>query len=207
MVPQSDQVHYGGSTGTLEIPSSSRPLNRKSVAQTSESYDQSERDTMQITENINPMYNNLSGPINLVAQQMIASNSAVNQVPPSPLNPPPVMPIADSNQNLPYPQSELHHAYAPFAPQQGVTEEANGKGFLFIFIVCSSYVRMYLICLSLTISVFNSETTLCLCTYCRYWSWCPYGATKWSGSLWWKYWNTWNSIIITSFEEKISSSN
>ena len=54
MVPQSDQVHYGGSTGTLEIPSSSRPLKRKSVAQTSESYDQSERDTTQITENINP---------------------------------------------------------------------------------------------------------------------------------------------------------
>ena len=54
MVPQSDQVHYGESTGTLEIPSSSRPLNRKSVAQTSESYDQSERDTTQITENINP---------------------------------------------------------------------------------------------------------------------------------------------------------
>jgi hypothetical protein len=53
-VPQSDQVHYGGSTGTLEIPSSSRPLKRKSVAQTGESYDQSERDTTQITENINP---------------------------------------------------------------------------------------------------------------------------------------------------------
>ncbi|GMY30761.1 hypothetical protein FCV25MIE_26003 [Fagus crenata] len=124
-VPQSDQVHYGGSTGTLEIPSSSRPLKRKSVAQTGESYDQSERDTTQITENINPMYN-YSGPINSVAQQMIAPNSAVNQVPPSPLNPPPVMPIADSNQNLPCHQSEHHHAYAPFAPQQGVTEEANG---------------------------------------------------------------------------------
>jgi hypothetical protein len=132
--------------GVPTVPQSSRPLKRKSVAQTGESYDQSERDTTQITENINPMYN-YSGPINSVAQQMIAPNSAVNQVPPSPLNPPPVMPIADSNQNLPCHQSELPHAYAPFAPQQGVTEEANGKGFLFIFIVCSSYVRMYLICL------------------------------------------------------------
>ncbi|GMY30809.1 hypothetical protein FCV25MIE_26051 [Fagus crenata] len=57
---------------------------------------------------------------------MIASNSVVNQVGPLPLNPPPIMPIADSNQNLPYHQSELHLAYAPFAPQQGVTREVNG---------------------------------------------------------------------------------
>jgi hypothetical protein len=116
--------------------------------------------TPQIVEQATPLVVEQVTP--LVVEQMtqlLASNSAVNQVLPLPLNPPPVMPIADSNQNLPYLQSEFH-----LAPQQGVTEEANGKGFLFIFIVCSSYFRMYLICLSLTLSVFNFETTLCMCT-------------------------------------------
>ena len=116
--------------------------------------------TPQIVEQVTPLIVEQVTPL-LVEQmtQLLASNCAVNQVLPLPLNPPPVMPIADSNQNLPYPQSELH-----LAPQQGVTEEANGKGFLFIFIVCSSNFRMYLICLSLTLSVFNFETTLCMCT-------------------------------------------